>query len=68
MPSLPPSESVDRGEPYCSNCGYVLAGAIESSKCPECGKPIVEVLMRPILEGGTGKRFRNGPKLQHCNK
>lgn len=32
--------------PYCSACGYNLTGAIDSSKCPECGKPLVEVLKR----------------------
>jgi predicted RNA-binding Zn-ribbon protein involved in translation (DUF1610 family) len=31
-------------DPFCSNCGYSLRGLTESSKCPECGKPIVEVL------------------------
>jgi len=33
-------------DPYCGNCGYSLRGLTESSKCPECGKPIVEVLQR----------------------
>ena len=32
--------------PYCSECGYALTGAIESSKCPECGRPLVEILVR----------------------
>jgi len=35
-----------RPDPYCSNCGYSLIGLTESSKCPECGKPLVEVLTR----------------------
>ena len=26
-------------EPICGNCGYVLSGLTESSKCPECGRP-----------------------------
>ena len=34
------------GEPYCSNCGYQLTGLTESSRCPECGRPLVEVLVR----------------------
>jgi len=40
-------------DPYCGNCGYSLRGLTESSKCPECGKPIVEVLQRdrPIPRG-----------------
>ena len=32
--------------PFCGNCGYDLSGSTESSKCPECGRPIVEVLTR----------------------
>ncbi len=47
------------GDPYCSNCGYSLIGATESSKCPECGMPLVDVLAR---RGGViagGKRFRS---------
>ncbi len=50
-------------EPYCSNCGYTLTGATESSKCPECGKPLVEVLMRPILEATGGRRFRSKARI-----
>lgn len=40
--------------PYCGNCGYDLIGATESSKCPECGLPLIEVLLRrgaPVLRG-----------------
>jgi hypothetical protein len=33
-------------DPYCRNCGYSLKGLTESSKCPECGRPIIEVLER----------------------
>ncbi len=33
-------------EPFCGNCGYKLTGLTDSSKCPECGKPLVEVLQR----------------------
>ncbi|HNQ24080.1 MAG TPA: hypothetical protein PKK06_13415 [Phycisphaerae bacterium] len=45
-------------DPYCRNCGYSLRGLTESSKCPECGKPIVEVLER---QRGIprGKRYRS---------
>lgn len=32
--------------PFCSECGYDLSKATESSKCPECGRPLVDVLMR----------------------
>lgn len=34
------------GQPYCGVCGYALAGATETAKCPECGTPIVECLVR----------------------
>lgn len=32
--------------PYCGNCGYELTGLVDSSKCPECGRPMVDVLIR----------------------
>src|SRR5688500_10748883 len=50
-------------QPYCSNCGYVLAGLTDSSKCPECGKPIVEVLTRPTDMPNFGKRYRSKATL-----
>jgi predicted RNA-binding Zn-ribbon protein involved in translation (DUF1610 family) len=46
-------------EPYCGNCGYVLRGATESSKCPECGKPLVDVLMRPGFDRKRSIRYRS---------
>ena len=51
-------------EPYCSNCGYVLTGLTESSKCPECGRPLVEVLTRPAQRfANAGKRYRSKATL-----
>lgn len=51
-------------EPYCSACGYVLTGLTESSKCPECGKPLTEVLIRPTYARmNAGKRFRSKATL-----
>ncbi len=49
-------------EPYCGNCGYRLTGCVESSKCPECGRPLVEVLTRPGFER-RGKRWQSRQKL-----
>ena len=51
-------------DPYCSNCGYVLTGLTESSKCPECGRPLVEVLTRPSQPfANAGKRWRSSATL-----
>jgi len=51
-------------DPYCSNCGYTLKGLTESSKCPECGRPIVEVLTRPQQAFlNSGKRYRSKATL-----
>ncbi len=50
------------GRPYCSHCKYDLTGLTESSKCPECGKPLVEVLTRETLDLaklGWGKRYKS---------
>jgi hypothetical protein len=47
------------GEPYCSNCNYSLVGLTESPRCPECGKPIVEVLQRRGTLDLRGKRFKS---------
>lgn len=50
----------DKAEaPFCSNCGYVLAGLADSSRCPECGRPFVEVLTRPHTQFAGGKRYRS---------
>lgn len=44
-------------EPFCNNCGYRLTGLVDSSKCPECGRPIVEVLVRSTPRWGYGRRY-----------
>jgi hypothetical protein len=51
------------GDPYCGQCGYSLKGLEDSSRCPECGRPIVEVLMRRGFVGRTGKRYRSKAQL-----
>jgi len=55
---------MDRADdvPYCVNCNYELTGLTESSKCPECGKPIVEVLVRASFLG-RGRRYTSKRKL-----
>ncbi len=52
------------GEPYCSNCGYVLTGATETTVCPECGKPLVDVLVRGrVAWGSKARRYRSEATL-----
>lgn len=53
MPAIEPEPD----EPYCGNCGYRLGGLVDSSKCPECGKPLVEVLRRGAKWRNSGKRY-----------
>lgn len=48
------------GEPFCSNCGHRLTGLVDSSKCPECGRPIIEVLTRRAVRG---RRYRSETTL-----
>lgn len=46
-----------KDDPYCRNCGYNLTGCVDSSKCPECGRPLVEILVRDSFPGQRGQRF-----------
>lgn len=55
--------SAPGSEPYCSHCGYILTGLTESSKCPECGRPIVEVLVRRSSYPIFGRRYRTKATL-----
>jgi predicted RNA-binding Zn-ribbon protein involved in translation (DUF1610 family) len=52
----------DPTEPFCSNCGYALKALTDSSKCPECGKPLVEVLSRPAMER-LGRRWQSKARI-----
>lgn len=48
------------GDPVCGNCGYELAGAVTASVCPECGRPLVEVLeRRPTGNSANYRRYRS---------
>ena len=62
---MPSAKSTPQpNQPYCSNCGYDLSNLTESSKCPECGRPLVEVLARgapAYLQ--AGKRYRSKATL-----
>jgi hypothetical protein len=49
--------------PYCNQCGYELTGLTESSKCPECGRPLVEVLTRAPKHLEWGKRYRLSARI-----
>ncbi len=53
-------------DPYCSNCKYNLSGLTESSKCPECGQPLVEVLTRKGFDPqawGWGRHYTSQATL-----
>lgn len=53
-------DGIEYKGPYCGVCQYPLEGLTESSKCPECGGALVEVLRWPAAPGpATGKRWRS---------
>ncbi len=57
---MPPDAAPRPGAPYCSNCRYDLTGATDTPVCPECGKPLVEVLVRGRhASTGRGRRYRS---------
>lgn len=51
------------GDPYCGNCNYSLKGLTDSSKCPECGKPLVEVLQRGPILFKAGRRYQSETRI-----
>lgn len=57
---MPPAatKGPSSGDPYCGHCGYALKDLSESSKCPECGRPLVEVLMRGTPGAGRVRAVR----------
>jgi hypothetical protein len=63
-PTRPPVPPRKPNDPYCSNCGYSLAGATVSAVCPECGRPLVEVLTRtPPVTALRSRRYRSEATL-----
>ncbi len=47
----------DLPDPRCAACGHDLKGATTSAVCPECGRPLVEVLVRGPLRYAMGRRY-----------
>ena len=58
-----PAENVRLGDPYCGHCGYSLTGLEGSSRCPECGRPVIDVLMRRGDQVIPGRRYRSEATL-----
>jgi len=50
-------DEYDFGTPYCGACQHDLTGLTESARCPECGKPVVDVLVRARSAAAGGRRF-----------
>ncbi len=51
------------GRPISANCGQDLTGLVDSSKCSECGKPLVEVLVRETSKTQRFRRYSSKAKL-----
>ena len=52
----------DATDPFCSNCGNSLKGLTRASQCPECGRPLVDVLCRPGMER-RGSRWQSRARI-----
>ena len=51
------------GDPVCSNCGYLLRDLTDTTVCPGCGLPLVDVLVRVPLGQRRGVRRRSATTL-----
>lgn len=51
------AEPNPQGSPYCGRCGYRLGEIGESTRCPECGGLLVDVLMRPGMAANQSRRY-----------
>lgn len=63
-PPALPRQQIAPGDPYCANCGYLLKDLVDSCKCPECGRPLVDVLVRGRSNlAGKQRRYRTEAML-----
>jgi hypothetical protein len=69
-PVAPPAASsvaltpgVPLDAPYCGVCGYHFTGLIDSGRCPECGRPVVDVLTRGTGAGRQSVRYQSRARL-----
>jgi hypothetical protein len=53
-------------KPFCAACGHDLTGATAASACPECGRPLVEVLTRSTL--GPNGRMMVRPSRRYTSQ
>ena len=61
-PGDPVHDPMDEFTLLCERCGYVLEGLDESTRCPECARPITESLPQIARTGSPWQRQRStGP-------
>jgi hypothetical protein len=60
-----PSHATDLPKPFCAACRHDLTGATAASACPECGRPLVEVLTRSAI--GPNGRMMMRPSRRYTS-